>query len=76
MGVPIYLSERCQELLDEGTLTEIINLIDSDLKEAWVSTPTEDTGARESYYHQLHALGLLRIKMETLVNNLKFQRSD
>lgn len=76
MGVPIYLSERVQELLNEGTLTEIIKLIEADLKDSWIATPTTDQAARESYYYQLHALGLLRIKMETLVNNLRFQRND
>lgn len=72
MGLPIYLSERTQELLNEGTLSEIINLIESDLKDAWGQTP--DTAQREALYHELQALTRVRLKITTLVDNLRFQR--
>ena len=72
MGVPIYLSERVNELLQEGTLTEIFSLIDADIKHEWSQMPTQDQ--RDALYHEIQALGRLRIKLETLVNNLRFQK--
>lgn len=72
MGLPIYLSERTQELLNEGTLSEIMNLIESDLKELWGQTP--EPALREALYHELQALTRVRLKITTLVDNLRFQR--
>lgn len=72
MGLPIYLSERTQELLNEGTLTEIINLIESDMKDLWGLTP--EPAQREALYHELQALTRVRLKITTLVDNLRFQR--
>ncbi len=76
VGYDFYLSSRTQELLEEGCLTKIFELVDKDLRGAWATTLPQDTQARESLYHQIHALSLLRINIETLVNNLKFPRGD
>lgn len=74
MGVPIYLSERAQELFQEGTLTEIMALIESDMKDEWGHTP--DALRRDALYHELQALTRVRLKITTLVDNLRFQRND
>lgn len=74
LGLPIYLSERVNELLNEGTLTELFNLIDGDIKDEWLRLPSTD--AREALYHEAQALTRVRLKIETLVNNLRFQRSN
>ena len=73
MGVPIYLSEKALELFQEGTLTEIMNLIESDMKDQWAQTP--DATQRDALYHELQALTRVRLKIQSLVDNLKFQRN-
>lgn len=72
MGVPIYLSEKALELFQEGTLSEIMNLIEQDMKDAWGHTP--DAAQRDALYHELQALTRVRLKIQTLVDNLRFQR--
>lgn len=74
MGLPIYLSERAQELLNDGTLTEIFMLIEGDMKEEWGRTP--EATQREALYHELQALTRVRLKLTTLVDNLRFQRDN
>lgn len=72
IGYDVYLSDRVNELLEEGTIKEVFTLLEDDLKGSWLSTAPEDTATREGIYRQLHSLNLLRIKMETLVTNIKF----
>lgn len=72
VGYSVYLGQRVLELLDEGTLSEVFDLIDKDLRDGWATTPPQDTVTRESIYHQLHALTLLRIKLETVVTEIRF----
>ncbi len=72
IGYSVYLSERVNELLEEGTLSEIFDLVDKDLRDEWVATPPQDPATRESIYHTLHALSLLRIKLETVVAQVRF----
>lgn len=73
LGVPIYLSERVNELLNEGTLTELFNLIDSDIKDEWTQRPLQ--AERDALYHEIQALSRVRMKIEILVNNLRIQGS-
>lgn len=73
MGYGIWLSERVRELLDEGTLSQLFNVVEEDLKKEWISSPPGDTELRERLYNQIHALGLMRLRMEILVNDLKFR---
>lgn len=74
MGLPIYLSERAQELIQEGTLTEIFNMIESDMKDEWGRAP--EATQREALYHELQALTRVRLKLTMLVDNLRFQRNS
>lgn len=69
-GYDVTLSERVKELLDEGTLAQIIALVQSDLEEEWKSTPPEASASRELIYHELHALNRINIRMSTVVNDL------
>lgn len=69
-GYDITLSERVKELLDEGTLTQIIALVQSDLEGEWRSTPPEASSTRELIYHELHALNRLNIRLSTVVGDL------
>lgn len=71
-GYDVFLSERVRELLDEGTISEIIKLVDQDLRDSWAATPPEATVLREQIYQQIHSLSLLHTKMETLVQNLRY----
>lgn len=72
MGYDVFLSERVRELIDEGTLSQVVQLIETDLRDSWARTTPQDTESRESLYHQLHALGLFKIRLETLINDLRF----
>lgn len=73
VGYGIWLSERVRELLDEGTLSQLFQCVEDDLKGEWISSPPEDTELRERIYNQIHALSRVRLRMEILVNDLKFR---
>lgn len=72
LGHSVYLSERVYELLEEGTLAEVFKIVEDELKGSWAATPPGDSVARESVYHQLHALSLLRMRLESLVTEIRF----
>ncbi len=72
LGYDISLCERVKVLLDEGTLDQIMDQVIDDLEGEWKSTLPQDSTTRESIYHEIHAMGRLRIKMKTLVNELLF----
>lgn len=72
IGYDVYLSDRVNELLEEGTIKEVFKLLEDDLKGSWLSTAPDDTETRENIYRQLHSLNLLQIKMDTLVTNIKY----
>jgi hypothetical protein len=70
VGYDIMLSQRIKELLDEGTLTQIIAQVQSDLEGEWLKTPPEASATRELIYHELHALNRINIKLATVVSDL------
>lgn len=70
LGYDVTLSERVKELLDEGTLSQIIALVQSDLEGEWKSTPPEASSTRELIYHELHALNRINIRLNTILGDL------
>ncbi len=76
MGYSLYLSERVEELLREGTLQEILKLVECDLQEEWKRTPPNDTNTRELIYHEIHALNRIDLKLQAIVDSLSFARRD
>lgn len=70
VGYDVTLSYRVKELLDEGTLTQIIAQVQSDLEGEWLHTPPEASDTRERIYHELHALNRVNIKLATVVSDL------
>ncbi len=75
-GYPMYLSERVEELLREGTLTEIIQFVEKDLQEEWRKSPPQESETRERIYYELRALRDIQLKLEAIVQNLKTARGD
>ena len=76
MGYSVFLSERVGELLREGTLQEILKLVESDLQEEWKRTPPNDSETRELIYHEIHALNRVDLKLQAIVDSLSFARLD
>lgn len=76
LGYSVYLSERVEELLREGTLDEIIKLVDADLRDEWVRTPPQDSNARELIYQEIHALSRIQLKLAGVVDSLRFNKRD
>ena len=74
IGYSLFLSERVEELLREGTLQEIIKLVESDLQDEWKRTPPGDSYSRELIYHEIHALNRLDLKLQAIVDSLAFAR--
>lgn len=72
MGVDLWLSERAQELINEGTLTKIINLIEADIKDEWGQHP--EIERRDALYHELQALTRVRLKLDSLCNQQWFRK--
>lgn len=73
-GYSIYLSERVEELLRDGTLDEIIKAVEADLNTEWKQSSPEDSRSRELIYHELHALNRIQLKMSAIVDSLKMAR--
>lgn len=70
LGYDISLSERVKELLDEGTLDQIMSQVITDLEGEWKTTLPQDSATRELIYHEIHALTRVNIRLKSLVNNL------
>lgn len=73
-GYSMYLSERVDELLRDGTFSEILALVESELSNEWKATPREDTSTRELIYHELHALNRINLKVSAIVQSLSMAR--
>lgn len=74
MGYSIHLSERVEELLREGTLQEILTVIQEDIDKEWKSTPPGDSQTRELLYHESHALSRINLKLAVIVESLSMSR--
>lgn len=72
LGYDLYLSDRVQELLQEGTLNEIIKLVEQDLQEEIFQTAPSEGLVREQIYHEMHALSRINLKLQTVVDSLRF----
>lgn len=70
LGYDVHLSQRVKELLDEGTLEQIMDQVLEDLKEELITSPSGATDAREALYHEIHALTRVRLRLSTVVNDL------
>lgn len=76
VGHGIWLSDRVRELLDEGTLRQLFDIVEEDLKGEWLATPPDAVATREQIYCQLHALSRVNLKMQVLLNELMFRKDD
>ena len=72
-GYDMSLSIRVKELLDEGTPTQIMAQVKSDLEEEWVTTLPEESSKRELLYHELHCLSKLDTRIKSIVQDLLMQ---
>lgn len=74
LGYSIYLSERVKELLDEGTLDEILQLVRKDIEGEWAQTHPQDVQVREAVYHEMHALTRLETRLKSVIGDLVMKR--
>lgn len=72
LGYNISLSERIKELLDEGTLNQIMDQVVEDVKEELIQTAPHDTATREQLYNAVHALQRVRIRLAAIVQDILF----
>lgn len=70
LGYDVQLSQRVKELLDEGTLEQIMDQVLDDLKEELITSPSSATDTREALYHEIHALTRVRLRLSAVVNDL------
>lgn len=70
LGYDVQLSMRVKELLDEGTLRQIMDQVLDDLKAELVESAPEATALREQLYHEIHALNRVNLRLQTVVNDL------
>lgn len=77
LGYDISLSERLKELLDEGTLNQIMDLVVEDMKGELIHTAPSESDLREQLYNEIHAMSRVRTRLQSLVNDLLFaERRD
>lgn len=72
LGYDISLSERIKEFLDEGTLNQIMDQVVEDMKDELVASHPSDLAIREQLYHEIHAMQRVRLRLNTVVNDLLF----
>lgn len=70
LGYDLALSERLKEFLDEGTLNRIMDQVMEDMKGELIATHPSDSATREILYHEIHALGRVRLRLSTIVSDL------
>ncbi len=70
LGYDVQLSMRVKELLDEGTLQQIMDQVLDDLKAELVQSAPEAVALREQLYHEIHALNRVNLRLQTVVNDL------
>lgn len=69
-GYSYSLSIRVKELLDEGTLDEILNTVTEDIKEELFQTAPSDSATREILYHETHAMQRIQLRLKSVINEL------
>lgn len=74
IGYSMYLTERVEELLREGTLNEILEFIKQDLQREWLQTAPSDSETRELIYQEIHALNRIDLKVQSIVDHLRFAK--
>ena len=72
-GYDISLSERLEELLGDETFGEVLQQVEKELREEIFSYP--DSSQRDQIYHEMHALTRLKLRLQTLVDELKMRRN-
>lgn len=70
LGYDYSLSIRIKELLDEGTLSEILDQVTGEIKEELFQTAPPDSATRELLYHEIHAMQRLRLRLNSVINDL------
>lgn len=70
MGYNISLGPRVKELLDEGTLDEILDQVGKDITGELVNSLPGESALRESLYQELHVLSRIRIRLSSVVSDL------
>lgn len=70
LGYDMSLSERAKELLDEGTLDKIMEQVAEDMKGELIATLPSDSATREQLYHEIHALGRVRLRLASVIQDL------
>lgn len=69
-GYSYSLSIRVKELLDEGTLDEILNTVTEDIKEELFRTAPSDSATREILYHEAHAMQRIQLRLKSVIADL------
>lgn len=70
LGYEYSLSIRIKELLDEGTLDEILNQVTEDIKAELFQTAPHDSATREMLYHETIAMQKISLRLKSIVNDL------
>lgn len=71
----LHLSRKVLELVEDGVIWEVLQLVESDLKEDIFKTAPDDSLARERIYQEMKALSRLDFKLHSLFSNIKFNES-
>lgn len=71
VGYDVSMTERARELLTDGTITEILALIEKDIEGEWKHS--SDLEAREKAWHELHALHRINLKLQAMVGEILLQ---
>lgn len=70
-GYSLSLSVRVEELIREGTIVELLDLVRKEIEGEWQSTAPQDTATREAIYHELHALSRVDARIQSILGSIR-----
>ena len=70
---PIVLGHQAGEALKNPAVQIALDKIEAEITHAWKTSAPKDEEAREHIYYQLQALAMFKIKLQGMVNNMRFE---
>lgn len=70
LGYSMVLTEAVEQQVRSEILPELLKLVKAEIESEWQSTLPSDTERREATYHELHALGRLQLRIQSIIDGI------
>lgn len=75
-GYDLSLSVRVEELIREGTISQVLALVKKEIESEWVVTGPQDAAIREQLYSELHALNRVDLRISAIIQSLRMSEAN